>query len=130
MSKPRKSTQQPTPSSGTAPTASDIAKLGDEYLQASKMRNDGFKSAPKWPIYQTAFQALENFLKAYLLLKGATMEHGHGSRAALNAARAKGLVLKVAPAVEDAVMKASEHYPDGGSGVMGAGADSLGDYFC
>jgi HEPN domain-containing protein len=80
------------------------------------MLNDGFKSAPKWPTYQTAFLALENFLKAYLLLKGATPDPGHDLRALLSEAKAKGLVLKVAPAVEEVVMKASELYPDGGSG--------------
>jgi HEPN domain-containing protein len=80
------------------------------------MLNDGFKSAAKWPTYQNAFLALENFLKAYLMLKGATVERGHDLRAALNEAKAKGLVLNVAPAVEEVVMKASEHYPDGGAG--------------
>jgi hypothetical protein len=45
------------------------------------MLNDGFKSAPKWPTYQNAFLALENFLKAYLLLKGATLEAYHHLRA-------------------------------------------------
>jgi len=90
--------------------------LGEEYLQASKMLNDGFKIEPKWPTYQTAFLALENFLKAYLLLKGASPGHGHDLRTALNEAKAKGLVLKVAPAVEEAVMKVSEYYPNGGRG--------------
>jgi HEPN domain-containing protein len=62
------------------------------------------------------FLALENFLKAYLLLKGAKLEQSHDLRALLNEAKAKGLVLKVALAVEEVVMKASEHYPDGSSG--------------
>ena len=44
-----------------------------------------------------AFLALENFLKAYLLLNGATLEHEHDLTAALNEAKARGLVLKVAP---------------------------------
>jgi hypothetical protein len=47
------------------------------------MLNDGFKSAPTWPTYQTAFLALENFLKAYLLLKGGTLEQSHDLRALL-----------------------------------------------
>jgi HEPN domain-containing protein len=80
------------------------------------MLNDGFKSVPKWPTYQTAFLALENFLKAFLLLKGATLEPGHDLRALLKEAEAKGLVLKVPPTVEEAVMRASEYYPDGSSG--------------
>jgi hypothetical protein len=78
--------------------------------------NDNFKGAAKWPTNQMAFLALENFLNAYLLLKGATLEHGHDLRAALNEAKVRGLALKVAPVVEDAVMKASKNYPDGGSG--------------
>jgi hypothetical protein len=79
------------------------------------MLNDGFKSAHKWPTYQVAFLALENFLKAYLLLKGATLEV-RDLRALLDEAKAKGLALKVAAAVEAEAMKASEYYPDGGSG--------------
>jgi hypothetical protein len=35
-------------------TGNDLARLGEEYLQASKMLNDGFKSVPKWPTYQNA----------------------------------------------------------------------------
>jgi hypothetical protein len=119
MSKPKRlPPQTPAPSGPTGTdSASHFAKLGEEYLQASKMLNDGFKSAHKWPTYQTAFLALENFLKAYLMLKGATVDHiGHELRTVLNEAKAKGLVLKVAPAVEEAVMKASDYYPDGGSG--------------
>jgi hypothetical protein len=56
MGKPGK-TSQPTPS---VTTGTDFAKLGDEYLQDSKMLNGGFKSVPKWPTYQNAFLALEN----------------------------------------------------------------------
>jgi len=53
-----------------------------------------FKKVRKWPTYQAAFQALENFLKAYLLRKGATPEHthyeiGHKLREALNEAKAR-----------------------------------------
>lgn len=85
-------------------------------MQASKMLNSGFKSVPKWPTYQTAFLALENFLKAFLLVKGVTLEPSDDLRTLLNEAKAKGLGLNVAPAVEEVVMKASEHYPNGGSG--------------
>jgi HEPN domain-containing protein len=120
MSKTKKSSAQPTsPVPTDSSLANNFAKLGDEYLQASKMLNDGFKGAPKWPTYQNAFLALENFLKAYLLLKGATLEQGHDLRSALNEAKAKGLVLKVAQAVEDVVMKISDYYttaPHAGSG--------------
>jgi hypothetical protein len=72
-----------------------------------------FKGAAKW---QTAFLALENFLKAFLVLKGAKLEPSRDLRALLNEAKAKGLGLNVAPAVEEVVMKASEYYPDGSSG--------------
>jgi hypothetical protein len=115
MGKPGK-TEQPKTLSGTVQTATDLAKLGEEYLQASKMLNDGFKSAPKWPTYQNAFLALENFLRAFLMLKGATLEQGRDLRALLKEAKGKGLDLNVAPAVEEVVLKASEHYPDGGNG--------------
>jgi hypothetical protein len=29
---------------------------------------------PRWPVYQNAFQALELYLKAYLLMKGAAVD--------------------------------------------------------
>lgn len=131
MSKPKATAKRLT-SSGAAESdaARNFAKLGDEYLQASKMLNEGYKSTPKWPTYQTAFLALENFLKAYLLLKGATPDHvhksiGHDLLAALNEAKAKGLVLKVAPAVEDAVMKVSEYYTDAQFRYTGSGERTL-----
>src|SRR5215472_15616421 len=82
--KPRKASKppQPAPASSTEPSGStsstdsghNFAKLGNEFLQASKFIHEGFKNTPKWPTYQTAFQALENYLKAYLLNKGATLE--------------------------------------------------------
>ena len=56
--------------------------------------------------------------KAYLLMKGATLQHvhqitGQRLRDALSEAKAKGLFLKVDPAVEDAVIKVIEYYSDG-----------------
>src|SRR5262249_49193143 len=64
--------------------------------------------------YLAAFQALENFLKAFLLNKGATLDQvrdiGPNLRVGLLEAKAKGLVLKVDPAVEEAVMKLSDYY--------------------
>jgi HEPN domain-containing protein len=81
------------------------------------MLNDGFKSAPKWPVYQNAFQALELYLKAYLLMKGATVDDlrekiGHRLKDALVEAKAKGLTLKFDPKAEEAVMEVSELYTD------------------
>src|SRR6266481_3576396 len=124
MSKPTKA-QKPTQAAfpnGIVPTGSFLgndsghifARLGDEYLQAAKFTNEGFKE-PKWPTFHMAFQALENYLKAYLLLKGVTLDHvrqniGHDLRAALKEAKARGLVLKTNPAAEEAVMKVSEYY--------------------
>jgi hypothetical protein len=93
-------------------SAQSFAQLGDQFLLASTFIHDGFKSTPK--TYEAAFQALEYFLKAYLLLKGATHnDFGPNVRHALQEAKAKGLVLKVDPNVEDTVMKVSDHYADG-----------------
>lgn len=96
-------------------TCHSFAKLGEDFLQASKFIHEGFASVPKWPTYQAAFQALENFLKAYLLLKGATLDHVRELklRDALSEAKAKGLTLKVDPSVEREVMKAAEYYTEG-----------------
>jgi hypothetical protein len=74
-------------------------------LQAAKVLNDAFKSAPKWPIYQNAFQALELYLKACLAMKRATVddlreEIGHRLKDALREAKAKGLALKFDPALK------------------------------
>jgi len=140
VSKPRqpKPVKQPTPPSGILPFGRflgndswrNFAKLGEDYLQASKMLNDGFKSAPKWPTFQAAFQALEHFLKAYLLLNGATLDHlqhgiGHKLQDALSEAKAKGLILKVDPSVEEAVMKVSEYYTDTQFRYTGSGEWTL-----
>jgi len=100
------------------PVSPNFAKLGDEFLQASRFIDEGFKGVPKWPTYHAAFKALENFLKAYLLLTGATLEHVHyelGNKLgdALSEAKAKGLVLKVDPSVENVVMKVSDYYTEG-----------------
>ena len=124
LMKPRKPSKPPqsTPLSSSEPSGRvsssdsghDFAKLGNEFLQASKFIHEGFKNTPKWPTYETAFQALENYLKAYLLNKGATLDQvrdiGPNLRVALLEAKAKGLVLKVDPVVEEAVMKVSDYY--------------------
>jgi hypothetical protein len=133
MTKPRKPAQAAS-QSGIPPTSSfvgneswhNFAKLGDEFLQASKFIHEGFKSIPKWLTFETAFQALEHYFTAYLLLKGVTLDHvrqniGHDLRTALKEAKAKGLVPKVDPAVENEVMKVSEYYTDAQFRYTGSG---------
>jgi len=72
MGKPKTPSQsaQATPSGSTVSTVNGLTKLGEEYLQAGKMLNDAFKSVSKWPIYQNAFLAVEDF-KAYVMPQGA-----------------------------------------------------------
>jgi HEPN domain-containing protein len=94
-------------------SAKGLIQLGEQFWMASRFIHEGFKSTPKWPTYQAAFQALENFLKAYLMLKGATRnEFGHNVRESLQEANAKGLVLKADPKVEETVMTISDYYTD------------------
>jgi hypothetical protein len=92
-----------------------FARLGDEFLETAKFAKEGFKD-PKWPTFQNALQALENYLKAYLLSKGVTLEQarniGHNLRIALKEAQALGLVVNSSPEAEEAVMKVSDHYAD------------------
>ena len=108
------------PAKQAIPASPNFAKLGEDFLQAARFINEDFMGVPKWPTYHAAFEALENFLKAYLLLNGASLTHvhhelGHRLRAALSEAKEKGLVLKIDPAVENAVMKVSDYYTDGQS---------------
>ena len=94
----------------------NFAKLGKLHLQAAKFTNAGFANVPEWPTYDLAFHALEVYLKSYLLMRGATLEHvhrviGHKLRDAMADAKSKGLSLNnLAPGFEDSVMKLSELY--------------------
>jgi hypothetical protein len=93
----------------------NFAKLGREYLDAAKFTHAGFKGEPMWPTYFLLFQSLENFLKAYLLAHGASVEHvrrkiGHKLCVALTEAKAKGLAVAAPKDVEDAVMAMSRDY--------------------
>jgi hypothetical protein len=91
----------------------NFAILGDEYLEASKCLNKHFQTLA-WPVYQNAFLALEQYLKSYLLSRGATIHDvrkiGHNLRAAMKKAKAKGLIVNVSAAHEDAVMGVSDYY--------------------
>ena len=118
------------PAKQAMPASPNFVKLGEDFLQAARFINEDFMGVPKWPTYNAAFEALENFLKAYLLLKGATLEHvqdelGHRLRVALSEAKEKGLVLKVDPSVENAVMSASDYYTDRQSRYSSSGEWSL-----
>jgi len=53
----------------------NFAKLAREFLDAAKFTHMGFQSVPMWPTYYLVFQSLENFLKAFLLAHGATIDH-------------------------------------------------------
>jgi HEPN domain-containing protein len=93
----------------------NFAHLADDFLKAARFANNGFANLPKWPTYFLAFQALENYLKSYLLRMGATLDHvhhdiGHKLRDALDEAKSRGLVLKVPSSIEDAIMELSELY--------------------
>jgi len=93
----------------------NFSKLAREFLDAAKYTQAGFKGVPMWPTYFLLFQSLENFLKAYLLARGATMHDiqfkiGHKLCVALAEAKAKGLAVDAPKDVEDAVMAMSRDY--------------------
>ena len=93
----------------------NFSKLGREFLDAAKFAHAGFKGVPMWPTYFLVFQSLENFLKAYLLAHGATLDHvknsvGHRICDALAEAKAKGLAVQAPKDVEDAVVVMSRDY--------------------
>jgi HEPN domain-containing protein len=74
----------------------NFAKLGDDYLSAAEilLKHNG----PDWPTYANAFQALENYLKSYLLKKGRTPDYikneiGHKLQVALEECQKLGLDL-------------------------------------
>src|SRR5437773_2226940 len=92
----------------------NFALLGDDFLDAAKCLKEQFQNISK-PVYLLAFQALELFLKSYLLSHGATLHDvkykiGHKLHDALAEARAQGLILSFPTGVEDAVMRTSEYY--------------------
>ena len=93
----------------------NFSKLAREFLDAAKFAHEGFKGMPMWPTYFLVFQSLENFLKAYLLAHGATLDHvknevGHRICDALTEAKAKGLSVNAPRDVEDAVAAMSRDY--------------------
>jgi hypothetical protein len=93
----------------------NFSKLAREFLDAAKFTHAGFKGVPMWPTHFLLFQSLENFLKAYLLAHGATMQDiqfkiGHKLCVALAEAKAKGLAVAAPKDVEDAVMAMSKDY--------------------
>ena len=117
--------EQVPPPAGIVPFGSFVgndswhafAKQGEDYLEAAKILHEQLKGAPKWPVFQNAFQALELYLKAYLRMKGVSMDDlqkkfGHRLRDALTEAKANGLKLKFDPDAEDAVMEVSTYYTD------------------
>lgn len=74
----------------------NFAKLGDDYLSAAVMLHKG--NAPQWPTYGNAFQALELYLKCYLLKRGKTLHYienaiGHRLQVALQECKKLGLDL-------------------------------------
>jgi hypothetical protein len=93
----------------------NFCTLAREFLDAAIYTHAGFKRVPMWPTFLLIFQSLENFLKAYLLANGATMDHlqftiGHKLCDALAEAKAKGLVVNVHKDWEDAIMTMSRDY--------------------
>jgi len=93
----------------------NFSKLAREFLDAAKFANEGFKGKPMWPTYFLVFQSLENFLKAYLLAHGATLDHvkkrvGHSICAAHTEAKAKGLSVNASKDEEEAVVAMSKDY--------------------
>lgn len=93
----------------------NFSKLAHEFLEAAKFTHAGFNGTPTWPTYFLAFQSLENFLKAYLLANGATMDHvknriGHRLCDALAEAKKMGLAVHAPSGVEDAMMTMSRNY--------------------
>jgi hypothetical protein len=93
----------------------NFCNLGREFLDAAKYTHTGFKYAPKWPTYFLVFQSLENFLKAYLLAHGATLDYvkkkvGHRLCDGFAEAKAKGLIVDAPQEVEDAILATSRDY--------------------
>jgi HEPN domain-containing protein len=93
----------------------NFAELGHEWLTAAKVLNANGKNWPGGPIYFLAFQALELYLKAYLLRKGATLQHvtykiGHSIQLAIKEAEGKGLGLNLDPRFRQTLMEFSDAY--------------------
>jgi HEPN domain-containing protein len=93
----------------------NFSNLAGEFLQAARFSNHGFDNRPVWPTYFLAFQALELYLKSFLIRRRATVDHvrrriGHDLQRALKEAKAKGLNIPIQPSVEALVMKMSEYY--------------------
>ena len=93
----------------------NFSELARQFLDAAKFAHEGFMGIPTWPTYFLVFQSLENFLKAYLLAHGATLDHvknriGHRICDALAEAKAKGLVVQAPRDVEEAVLAMSRDY--------------------
>jgi hypothetical protein len=93
----------------------NFCKLGREFLDAANYTHAGFKHEPMRPTYFLVFQSLENFLKAYLLAHGATLDYvknevGHRLCDGFAEAKAKGLIVDMPRNVEDAIMEMSRDY--------------------
>lgn len=124
VAKPR--AEQVPPPAGIVPFGSFLgndsphafAKQGDDYLDAAKILNDAYKGAPNHPVYQNAFQALELYLKGYIVLKGAIKPEdlqkkiGHKLRDAMKVAKDNGLNVSFDPTAEEMVMEVATYYTD------------------
>jgi hypothetical protein len=93
----------------------NFAKLGEDFLQAAKFTNDGFKNRFEWPTYFLVYQSLEHYLKSYLLNRGRTLDYvhkqiGHNLKRALDEAKAVGLVLNAPAGFEELVMDVGSSY--------------------
>lgn len=92
----------------------NFAKLAREFLDAAKFTHIGFRGVPRWPTYYLVLQSTENFLKAFLLVKGATVEDvrkiGHRICYVLEKAEANGFAVPVQKELEEAVLATSSYY--------------------
>ena len=93
----------------------NFSKLGGDFLRAAKILNKEYQNAPEWTTCFMAFQALELYLKSYLLRKGRNLRYvekqiGHKLTLAVKEAKTMGLILPVIPELEQAVMEFSEIY--------------------
>ena len=93
----------------------NFAKLGAQFLQATRFTNEGFQNGLQWPTYFLAFQSLELYLKCYLLSRGRKLVYvrndiSHDVKRALDEAKKEGLVLNGPEELEDLVADVGDSY--------------------
>jgi HEPN domain-containing protein len=96
-------------------SAYSFLNLGDTFLRAATLLNQAYENRCEWPTYFLACQALELYLKGYLLRRGRDVDYvrkkiGHNLKLAFDEAKAKGLGLTAEPWLQELVMNVGDAY--------------------